>query len=193
MSRPEHGRGARPIKGLAVVFGLLVFFVLYVAWRDSIPLTAIPVQLLNAPLWFYVVLVIAGAAFVAAMRAREEASSPLTPSDAGTAEEPVDAGTPDDTPETMPEGPISTSDRVLPEFAPVARSYPWEGQDNAPRAPPAGEPSPIPELDSTPDSSGAPSADTAVGASARPETLLNRLMNWLDATSPDSMSKRFSR
>ena len=67
MSRPENGRGARPLRGLALVFGLLVFFVLYVAWRDSIPLTSIPSQLLAAPLWFYVVLVIIAAVLLAGL------------------------------------------------------------------------------------------------------------------------------
>ena len=211
MSRPENGRGARPLRGLALVFGLLVFFVLYVAWRDSIPLTSIPSQLLAAPLWFYVVLVIASAAFVAAMRARQQASSVWTPSDVVPAPDTAEYGTSDDAASDASQGPPSTPDRAMPEFAPVARSYPWEGRGTEPAAQPiietsprdetslSGETSPsgennsIPELDTNSESVATADGETVQGGQARPDKLLSRLMNWLDATSPDSLSKRFSR
>jgi len=233
------------IKGLAVVLGVLVGLLLYVAWQDSLIPWDVPVFLESLPLWVYIVLlsvlsVIAaafGRAGVMAARARSAAELSTTRTDyAATIRRAEEGETPS---EYGPRAP--TPGRVMIDFVPVVRgpskdtalvvtaspddvpvvsasrrgesavnAWPKETiplgkppRDRAPKAPPAA-PAPLavtraipepylgPELESATDPAASAPVE-AVPVNAPPDTLLGRLMNWLDETSPEAVSTRRSR
>jgi len=233
------------IKGLAVVLGVLVGLLVYVAWQDSLIPREVPVFLESLPLWAYIVLlsvlsVIAaafGRASVMAARARSSAEGSTTRTDYAATIRRADE---EDAPSAfgrrapMPgrvmidfvpvvKGPskdvahvVTASPDDLPVASasrrnePAANAWPKETiplgkapRDRAPRVPPAA-PAPLavtpaipepylgPELDSGAEPVASPSVE-AVPVNAPPDTLLGRLMNWLDETSPEAVSTRRSR
>ncbi len=98
------------------------------------------------------------------------------------------------------------------EEAPAVNAWPTESvplgkppRDRVPRAAPHPEPAPIsvtaaipepylgPELESGPEGMAAAVEAPLVNEAGPPDTLLGRLMNWLDETSPEAVTKRRSR
>lgn len=244
MSRRKPRFGGA-IKGLAVVLGVLVGLLLYVAWQDSLIPRDLPVFLESLPLWVYIVLltvlsVIAaasGRASVMAARARASAERSTTRTDYAATIRRADE---EDAPSAYGRR-APMPGRVMIDFVPVAKggskdvahgvtasrddiplasastrdepaanAWPKETiplgkapRDRAPRARPMA-PAPLavtpaipepylgPELESGAEPIASPSVE-AVPVNAPPDTLLGRLMNWLDETSPEAVSTRRSR
>ena len=206
MSRRETRRGGGAIRGLSAVLVLLVVLVLYEAWANAIPFTDIPFLLLLAPLWFFVVFLILAAAVVGVSlrgrqtRARPVAGAPSTPRDS------TSYGTPPEEEATPWESPPPRRDRVVIDFVPVMRAGQKEDPDaaatgvsfidHAPEAEPTPRPGPTREpVEIPPEVPAIAVVENAPAEVPRghPETLLSRLLNWIEETSPETASKRRSR
>jgi hypothetical protein len=195
VSRRDSRRGGGLIKGLSALLVVLVLLVLYLAWQNSIPLTDLPFLAFLAPLWFYAVLgILASAAIGASLRgrrprARRVVPDPLIP-EGSTAYEP---------PQETPEYPPYRRDRVTLDVLPAGRESPREEPSTAHSGasfldyvPADDEPAPTPEPEPTPEPAPTPAVEPVapnLHRPARPETLISRLLHWLEETSPEATTK----